>query len=124
LGQSAYAEDVENMATYIHRQDQPGITPLISYPSPDNMSGVGQAALSSSSPVSSGGWQTPATVPGGSSFPAYSTPNPPTPVPSQPYAVTTAPPSVPPWAPPSSPKRRWRTLYTVLIALVILVLVG
>src|SRR2546423_2338504 len=33
LGQPAYAGNPENMATYIHPQDQPGITPLISSPS-------------------------------------------------------------------------------------------
>ena len=117
LGQAAYAQDAEHMATYIHPQDQPAITPLISSPSSSSMSGISQSSVSASSPASWGGWQTPATVPGGNSFPGYSTQNPPAPVAS----VTTLPPSS---APPSSPQRRWRTLYTVLVALVIIVLLG
>ncbi len=131
LGQSAYSKDAENMPTYIHPPGQPGITPLLSSPSVGSVDGINQASLSSSSPASSSGWQTPSTVPTGSdstsgaSFPAYSTQNPPTPVFSQPYAVTTSPsPSAQPSAPPSSPQRRWRAVYTVLVALVIIVLLG
>ncbi|TMC16920.1 MAG: hypothetical protein E6J33_08690 [Chloroflexi bacterium] len=131
LGQSAYSKDAEDMATYIHPPEQPGITPLLSSPSVGSLDGINQASLSSSSSASSGGWQTPSTVPAGSgsnsgaSFPAYSTQNPPTPVFSQPYAVTTSPsPSAQPSAPPSSPQRRWRAVYTVLVALVIIVLLG
>src|SRR6266702_2200507 len=131
LGQSAYSKDAEYMPTYIHPPEQPGITPLLSSPSVGSVDGINQASLSSSSPASSSGWQTPSTVPTGSdstsgaSFPAYSTQNPPTPVFSQPYAVTTSPsPSAQPSAPPSSPQRRWRAVYTVLVALVIIVLLG
>src|SRR5437763_360685 len=131
LGQSAYSKNAEDMATYIHPPEQPGITPLLSSPSVGSLDGINQASLSSSSSASSGGWQTPSTVPAGSgsnsgaSFPAYSTQNPPTPVFSQPYAVTTSPsPSAQPSAPPSSPQRRWRALYTALVALVIIVLLG
>src|SRR5947208_2906142 len=131
LGQSAYSKDAEDMATYIHPPEQPGITPLLSSPSVGSLDGINQASLSSSSSPSSSGWQTPSTVPAGSgsssgaSSPAYSTQNPPTPVFSHPYAVTTSPsPSAQPSAPPSSPQRRWRAVYTVLVALVIIVLLG
>ena len=131
LGQSVYEKDAEDMATYIHPSEQPGITPLLSSPSVGSLDGINQASLSSSSSASSSGWQTPSTVPAGSgsssgaSFAAYSTQNPPTPVFSQPYAVTTSPsPSAQPSAPPSSPQRRWSALYTVLVALVIIVLLG
>ncbi len=121
LGQSAYSKDAENMPTYIHPPEQAGITPLLSSPSVGSLDGINQSSLSSSSSASSSGWQTPSTVPAGSgsssgaSFPAYSTQNPPTPVFSQPYAVTTS---------PSSPQRRWRALYIALVAVVIIVLLG
>src|SRR5947209_5104025 len=115
LGHSSYSKDAEDMATYIHPPEQPGITPMLSSPSAGSVDWINQASLSSSSSASSSGWQTPSTVPAGSgsssgaSFPAYSTQNPPTPVFSQPYAVTTSPsPSSQPLAPPSSPQRRWR----------------
>src|SRR6266700_5755218 len=131
LGQSAYSKDAEDMATYIHPPEQPGITPLLSSPSAGSLDGINQASLSSSSSPSSSGWQTPSTVSAGSgsnsgaSFPAYSTQNHSTPVFSQSYAVTTSPsPSAQPSAPPSSPQRRWRALYTVLVVLVIIVLLG
>ena len=116
LVQVAYAKDAEYMPTYIHPPEQPGITPLLSSPSAGNVDGVNQ--VSSSSPSSSG-WQTPSTVPAGSSSSS------PTPAFSQPYAVTTSPsPSTRPSAPPSSPQRRWRALYTALVVLVIIVLLG
>src|SRR3989454_2695643 len=66
LGQSAYAKDAEDMATYIHPREQPGITPLLSSQAVDSAGTINQATISPPPPVGpdlSGPYAHPPSVP-------------------------------------------------------------
>jgi eukaryotic-like serine/threonine-protein kinase len=146
-GQPAYPPDVRNMPTYISSTAyQPGVGA-----SPSSTPAF--TPSSSSLPPYSGGTPSETAAPGssGTVLPARLTPQQPTPLPStvastpwQPFQVSasgggaagtsptnviqlppeSAPPLTPPSLPPSRTGRRWKSLYTVLVALVILALLG
>lgn len=128
LGQPAFPPDVRNMPTYFHSPDSVPMTVA------QSGSGTGtpvyatpQLTPASSSSVS---WQpTQSGMQGGAAV-ASSAP----PVYATPIVATSVPPTAPAPAvapapglstpPPSKPARRWKGLYTALVALVVLVLLG
>ncbi|HET9999477.1 MAG TPA: protein kinase [Ktedonobacteraceae bacterium] len=133
LGQPAYPPDMRNMPTYFHSSTASGVAPLAATRSnPGTPMPV--YATPQLTPTASVSWQpllTPAssgTALAGTAPVHVSSPSP-APVQATPLAVETAPPLVPapptPSAPPSSQSaRRWKGIYTVFAALVILALLG
>ena len=127
LGQPAYPPDMRNMPTYFHASTSTsgGVTPMTATRS-DSGTAMPVYATPQLTPTASVSWQplqTPAssrTALAGSPPPNISSPSP---AQAAQIAADPTPPIIP--APPSSqPARRWKGMYTVLVALVILALLG
>lgn len=130
LGQPAYPPDMRNMPTYFHSPSSSGVAPVTATRS-NSGTAMPVYATPQLTPTASVSWQ-PLLTPSSS---GTALAGPPLPVnvssPAQQQAaavaVSTAPPVAPPAspAPPSSqPARRWKNIYTVFAALVILALLG
>ncbi len=131
LGQPAYPPDMRNMPTYFHASNSGGVTPMTATRS-DSGTASPVYATPQLTPTASVSWQplqTPAssrTALAGSPPPNISSP---APALAAQIAADPTPPIIPappgPSAPPSSqPARRWKGIYTALVALVILALLG
>lgn len=124
LGQPAFPPDMRNMPTYFRSPDS--VPMAVTQSSPGTAMPVyatPQLTPTSSSSVS---WQPFQSGTQGGAAVANSAP----PVHATPVVATSAPPVIPTpppvstTPPPSRPARRWRGLYTALVALLILVLLG
>jgi eukaryotic-like serine/threonine-protein kinase len=112
LGQAAYSQDEANMPTYLHSPWQLGTAPL----PPSSTSGVdviNRAALHATPSAPSGGAQVYQVAPPRDGTAKTGDPQ-----------ATPLPAMHSPSPPPSQQRRRWRTLYGVVAALIIIAVLG
>ena len=133
LGQPAYPPDMRNMPTYFRPSTTGGMTPVASPPSnPGIISPLYTTPSPQLTPTASVSWQPYQPVAASSTALAGSPPlnisAPPVPkaasITAAPVPSTTPAPSALPAPSSSQPARRWKGIYTILVALVILALLG